>query len=142
MNSKKFMLATLAAFVVVFMFDYIWFVVIFSDWWETTMKGIVITLPENPNIALHAFGDLCFAALLAWIYPMGYKGGSAMSEGIKFGLMMGLVLQLPSSIHMHDVFQSTELLWFSIVHGIIIGILGGICVAMVYGGKSAAPSAS
>src|SRR5260221_6966164 len=107
MNTKKFITATAVAFIVVFIFDYLWFAVIFTDWWKTTMTGLLKSLPDQPNIPLHAFGDLCFAALLAWIYPMGYKGGSAMSEGIKFGLMMGLLAELPVSIHMHDMFRVT-----------------------------------
>jgi hypothetical protein len=138
MSSKKFIPAALVAFIVVFIFDYLWFGVIFREWWQTTMGGIVKTLPENPNIPLHALGDLCFGLLLAWIYPVGYKGGSAMSEGIKFGLMMGLVLELPASIHMHDLFQSSGLLCFNIVHGILVGMIGGVCVAMMYNRKSAA----
>jgi hypothetical protein len=142
MNSKKFITATLVAFLVVFVFDYIWFGVIFKNWWETTMSGIIKTLPEKPNIPVHALGDLCVAALLAWIYPHGYKGGPAISEGIKFGLLMGLVLELPNAVHSYDAMQSTTLLAFTIVHGIIVGIIGGICVAMVYGSKVNASAAA
>jgi hypothetical protein len=138
MNSKKFIPATIVAFIVIFIFDYLWFGVLFRDWWQATMSGIMRSLPEKPNIPLHALGDLSLAALLAWIYPYGYKGGAAVSQGIKFGLMMGLVLQLPGSIHSYDSMQSSSFLVFSIAHGIIVGMIGGICVATVYGNKTTA----
>jgi len=140
MNPKKFISATLVAFIIVFLFDYLWYGVIFKDWWRSMMSGMLTNMSENPNIPLHAFGDLCFAALLAWIYPAGYKGGTPRSEGIMFGFMMGLVLALPSSIHMYDTFPVVELGCMNIIHGVLVGIIGGICVAMIYGsGKT--PSA-
>ncbi|MBK5286756.1 MAG: DUF1761 family protein [Bacteroidia bacterium] len=140
MNAKKIITATLVAFIVVFLFDYLWFGVIFKDMWASFMTEFMKSMPERPNIAIHALGDLSLAALLAWIYPAGYKGGSALSEGIQFGFMMGLIMQLPGSIHMYDGMASTELVCLSVLHGILAGIIGGICVAMMYG-KISAPSA-
>src|ERR1041384_7537556 len=95
MNSKKFIPATLAAFAVLFVLNFLWFGVIFKDWLATRMPAM------HENIPLHVVGELTLAVLLAIIYPFGYKGGSPASEGMKFGFLMGLVYQLPSSIHMY-----------------------------------------
>ena len=133
MNSKC-IYATLAAFAVLFIADYLWFGIIFHDYYMSAMQPT-----EGDNILLHAIGELCFAGLLAWIFPMGYKGGSAVSEGTKFGLMMGLVYQLPGQIHIYgSMGGSRRLVVFFIANGIVMGILAGITIAMIYGKKTAA----
>jgi len=129
MKTKSLFLGTLIAFVVIFAADYLWFMVIFKDY---RVEGMPMT--ATPNIPMHALGELCFAALLALIYPYGYKGGAPVNEGLKFGLLMGLVYQLPGHIHMlasMDIPVST--LWFFVANGIVVGMLGGVSVALSYG---------
>ncbi|HLG33834.1 MAG TPA: hypothetical protein VI757_03055 [Bacteroidia bacterium] len=138
MNTKKFLLATLAAFVALFVVNSLWFGVIFKDWFMENMKS-----PSDENIPMHGFAELCYGALLAWIYPLGFKQGTAMSQGMKFGLLMGLVYSLPGSLHMHASMGGTwEVPCFFIANGILVSIIAGIAVAMVYGGKSSSPAAS
>ena len=132
MNTKKIIFGTLASFIVMFLADWLWFGPIFGEWFHTMMPT-----SGMENIPLHAFGELCFAFLLAVIYPLGYKGGSAMKEGAMFGFLMGLVYQLPGHIHMFAAFGgSRRVVVFFIMNGIVMGILGGIAVAMAYGKRS------
>ena len=134
MNTKKIIFATLAAFIVMFLADWLWFGVIFGEWFQKMMpaNGMV-------NIPMHAFAELCLAFLMAIIYPFGFKGGSAMKEGAMFGFLIGLVYQLPVSIHMYaSMGGSRRIVVFFIINGIVMGILGGIVVAMIYGKKTAA----
>ncbi len=134
---SKCIIATIAAFVVLFLADYLWFGVIFKDYMANAMPPA-----GNESIPLHALGELCFAGLLAWIFPMMSKGGSAVSEGLKFGFIMGLVYQLPNAIHMYaSMGGSRRIPVFFIANGILMGILAGITIAMIYGKKSA-PAAS
>ena len=133
MISKKFVIATVAAFAVLFIADYLWFGVIFKTWVAVQLTP-PLEDPSHPAMMLHALAELCFASLLAWIYPKGLVSGSAMSQGIKFGIVMGLVYQLPAAIH------STAVMWHSYTitcffagNGVVLGILAGITIAMVYG---------
>ena len=130
MNSKKFILAALAAFAVLFVLNSLWFGVIFKDWLANQMPEM------HENIPLHVFAELVFAVLLAIIYPLGYKGGSPASEGLKFGLLMGLVYQLPNAIHMYaSMGGSPAVPCMFIVNGILVGIAAGITIGLVYGNK-------
>jgi hypothetical protein len=132
MKTKSLLLATLVCFIVVFATDYLWFMVVFKGYHVEGMP-----MAAAPNVPMHALGELCFAALLALIYPYGYKGGSPVSEGLKFGILMGLMYQLPGHIHMlasMDVPTST--LWFFTANGVVVGMLGGVSVAMSYGRRS------
>ena len=134
MNFKKIIPATLVAFVILFLADWLWFGVIFADWFHKMMPSSM-----NENIPMHAVGELCLAFLMAAIYPYGYKGGSAVKEGAMFGILIGLVYQLPGSFHMYaSMGGSLSVVFFFIANGIVMGIIGGITVAMVYGKQSAA----
>jgi len=138
MDTKKFLLATAAAFVALFAVNFLWFAVIFKDWFMTNMNA-----SSDANIPVHAFAELCYAALLAFIYPLGYKQGSAMSQGVKFGLLMGLVYSFPGSIHQHATMGgSWEIPCFFIANGILSSVIAGVVVAMVYGAKSNSAPAS
>ena len=133
--SSKFLLAVLAAFAVLFVVDWLWFGIIFKDWFMQRMPS------NQESIPLHALGELCLAVLLAIAFPMGYKGGSAVMEGARFGLLMGLIYQLPGAIHMYaSMGGSRGIPVFFIAHGVIVGILAGVAIAMVYAKKAAAPA--
>src|ERR1051325_8495710 len=125
MDFKKLIAAALAASVVMFVVDGLWWMVIFKDYYASHM-------PTNGNqsIPLHYVGELFLAGLMAIIYPMGYKGGSAMMEGVKFGFWIGLIYCLPGAIHRFaDMGGSRMLLLSFVVNGVVIGIVGGITVA-------------
>jgi len=130
MNPKKIIAATFVAFIVLFLGDWLWFGPIFGEWFHTMMP----TKGDMENIPMHAAGELCLAFLMAVIYPYGYKGGSPAKEGAVFGILMGLVYQLPGSLHMYaSMGGSRRLVVFFIANGIVMGILAGISVAMIHG---------
>ena len=132
MNTKKIIPATMVAFIVLFLADWLWFGVIFGEWFQKMMPST-----GGNNIPMHAFAELCLAFLMAVIYPYGYKGGSALKEGAMFGFLIGLVYQLPGNIHMYATMGgSRKIVVFFVMNGIIMGILGGISVAMMHGKKS------
>ena len=137
MNTKKFIYASIAAFAVLFIINPIWFGFLFKDWYLENMNA-----PSDTNIPIHAFGELCYALLLAWIYPLGSKQGSAMKQGIRFGLLMGLVYSLPMSLHlMASIGGSWEIPCFFVANGLLVSVASGIVIAMIYGSKSSATAA-
>src|SRR5262245_26841029 len=116
MFTMKWFYATLAAFAVMFAMDYLWFQVLFKGFMESQMAAA-----GHPNVPMHALGELCLAGLLAWIYPIGYKGGGAMSEGWKFGMLMGLLYGVPNSIHMTaSTGGPTSLMMFFIANAVVV----------------------
>jgi len=130
----KLIYATAVGFIVMFMLDYLWFGLIFKNYWAEHMH-----VTGMDRVSFHAIGDLCLALLMAVVYPMGFKGGSAMSEGAKFGVLMGLIAALPSSIHAHaGNVWSLHIVAIIVLNGIIVGGLTGIAIAMVYGGNKTA----
>lgn len=65
--------------------------------------------------------------LVAVIYPVGYEGGVPWREGLRFGLLMGVLFTLPGGLVIVDA------AWHRVEQG-----AGGIGVALVHGGVAVA----
>jgi len=95
MDTKKVILSTLAAFIAMFALSYLWHVVVMGNFYQEQFANTARATPEFPFIIL---AYLVLAILMAYIYPTGYKGGTAVSEGMKFGILIGLLTALPSNL--------------------------------------------
>ncbi|MDH5680053.1 MAG: hypothetical protein OEZ36_00580 [Spirochaetota bacterium] len=131
MNIRKWILSALASSVVMWALAGIWHklaIPLFSRA-EDNVK--------HEGTAIIALAYLILAVLMAYVYPKGYQGGKPSWEGLKFGVLMGILWVFPHSLAMagaHDesiayVFQNAA--WHVVEQGI-----GGIVIALIYG-KSA-----
>lgn len=86
---------------------------------------------EGTGIILLAY--LILAALMAWLYPRVYKDGQPAIEGLKFGIVIGLLWVFPHELAMAGahgdsivyVFQNA--VWHIVEQGV-----GGIVIGVVY----------
>ncbi len=71
---------------------------------------------------------------MALVYPIGYKEGSPVKEGFRFGALIGLIWILPVSLIFHGVWDLplTGVIVDSAWHVVEEGI-AGIAIAFVYG---------
>ncbi len=131
MRASKLILAAVAAFVVMFSLSGLWHQVLLGDYYVA--ESAAVARPE-PDLAIIALGYAILALLMAWVYPIGYKGGSAITEGARFGAVIGLLWILPWSVIISGIWQIelTIVLVDSAWHIIEQG-LGGVAVAMAYG---------
>ena len=44
---------------------------------------------------------------MAWVFPIGYKGGSGVAEGLRFGAVIGLLWWLPANVVLSGVYETT-----------------------------------
>ena len=138
MNAKKIILAWLAAFVVTFALAGLWHQVLLVDFYKVNTEALA---REEINILFVVLGQLILTFLMAFIYPIGYKGGSPIKEGFKFGALIGFIWILPLSLIMHGIWTVplNSVLVDSGWHIIEEGI-GGIVIGLVYGkGTAKAP---
>ncbi|NQV02477.1 MAG: hypothetical protein HQ542_07515 [Bacteroidia bacterium] len=76
------------------------------------------------------------ALLMAYIYSLCYKGGKPVIEGLKIGVIIGILWVFPHGLAMagsHDtsiIYEIKNALWHVIEQGI-----GGIIIALIYGKK-------
>ena len=129
--------AGLGAFIAMFLLSYLWYGVVAAGYYETTFSGLARAAGEM-SLASIALGYLLLGFLLAYAFPFGYQGGSATSEGLRFGLLMGLLIALPQAFinsGAWDVALQASLV--DAVYRVAELTLGGFVTAMLYGGGAA-----
>jgi hypothetical protein len=90
----------------------------------------------QPIIPLGLTSMIIQGCILAYLYPLFYKGGSPIGQGIKFGLLMGLymfsVSTLANAAKIEVTSMSTWLMIQTAFHGIQFLIVGP-AIGLVYG---------
>jgi len=135
-KEKAFWIAVLSAFVVLTGGD----ILIHQFWLKETYQGLAqywrpeVEMKEKMWLAFLAAFSLAF--LLAHIYPKGIETKSPVGEGLRFGVLMGLLLYLPSVLVKYYVYPYPDTLflkWF--VGGVAQVTAAGLVIALAYGKK-------
>jgi hypothetical protein len=93
MNIKKYAIATIAAFVFIFVFEWLWHGMLMKGMYEATIE---VWRPEDPSLMIYIFASqLLFAAVLTYIYTLVGKY-LPCKRGIAFGFFAGLLLAMPN----------------------------------------------
>jgi hypothetical protein len=85
---------------------------------------------SDPIALHHVLAMLVTSILLAYIYPIGYRGRTPWAEGLRFGMLMGAVVGLPWSLNVYAISETefarllTAVLWKVITFGIAGGLIG------------------
>jgi len=138
MNVKKWLLAGLVGFVVMFILSGLWYMLIMDAFYRGQCGAV---MREQFNFISIVLCYLVMAFLMSYIYPVGYKGGSPVKEGLRFGVLIGLLVWLSSNLLLygaHNVTLTATLVdsgWHIIEEGI-----GGIVIALVHGTASTGSS--
>ena len=131
MNAKKLISAWLAAFVVTFLLSGLWHLVLLGDFYNAQTEAIA---REETKMLFVVLGQLILTFLMALIYPIGYKGGSPVKEGMRFGALIGLIWILPWSLIIHGIWKYPLLsvivdsAWHIVEEGV-----AGIVIGVIYG---------
>jgi len=129
MNIKKILLSTLAAGGVMFVLSGIWHASLMSDLYASELNR------SEPNMLLVAVSYFILALLMAYIYPKGIEGTNKIANGIKFGIIIGLIWVLPHALVMHAVTEGGALKVILIdgAWHMIEQACGGVVIALIYG---------
>jgi hypothetical protein len=108
--------------------------------WGMVLNGEFARYPQlyRPADDMSGF-PLMFAGILgamlvaSWIYAKGYEGGSAVAEGLKFGIVLGLLMGLYiSSTHFGTMPIGRRLALTYVVGEFGEFLLAGFIIALVY----------
>lgn len=136
MNVKRLALATLAGGVGMWVLAGIWHELILAPFYAHATGAT----HEGTGIILIAY--LVLGVLMAYIYPLGYRGGRPVREGLRFGMVIGVLWVFPHELAMAGahgeplayVFQNAA--WHLVEQGV-----GGIIIALIYGWGQATTAA-
>ena len=133
MNIKKLTLATLAGGVTMWLLAGLWHELLMARFYI----GETRATHEGTGIIFLAY--MVLAVLMAYIYPLGYKGGRPNVEGLRFGIVIGLLWVFPHALAMvgaHGtslVYVFKNAAWHMVEQGV-----GGIIIGLVFGRLQAA----
>nr|WP_299168200.1 DUF1761 domain-containing protein [uncultured Allomuricauda sp.] len=132
MFSKSNLLATLAAFVTMFLLGYGIWEFLLADFYEThTLKNF---LNEDMNMGLIAGGNVIMAFVLSSVYSKWARGHHSAKEGFQFGAWIGVFTGLGMGILNHAVMglmDMTGTLVDAVVQIVFYGIIGMV-IGLVY----------
>ena len=132
MNLQKFVLAFIAYVLVTFAVAASWHLFFFKELYDQ----LAIFTRQEPLIPLGIASIVMQGLVLSYLYPSFYRGGSPSLQGLKFGLLIGVLMasiavfaeagkQNVSSLSTWLAFESGYyLLQFGVV-GLVIGMIYG-----------------
>lgn len=130
MNTKKFLLASLAVFVTFQILDYVTRNLLLVSVYESIQEVFRPEMMDKMWI-MYLTGAI-FSLLFVYIFTKGYEG-KGIAEGAKYGLIIGLFVSLTGSYNQYVVYPlpySLALKWF--LYGTIELIIAGVVLALVY----------
>jgi len=135
MNTKKFLLSTLAAFVGLMVATFLLEEVIFKGNFTAMYQSMGAATIEMSSVPIIAFlAPIAIVSIMVYIYPKGYEGGSHAVEGFRFGVLLGLILGIAFGVFFELLFGvGTEAVLIQIlVSTLEIGVTG-LIIGLVYG---------
>jgi hypothetical protein len=128
MNIPRYALAALAAVVFLVVINAIFFPIVFPE----GTPEIYRYEREEPLSMYHLLAILVTSVLMAYIFPIGYRGGKPWAEGLRFGMLMGVLVSLPMNLHVYALTKTafagllTAVLWTVITWGIAGALIGAV----------------
>ena len=137
----KLILSTIVAGVFIYLFGWIFWGIIFGEYFKLHMEHIM--RPEHDmKIWAYIVGSLLLAFFMSLIYSKYFrKGNSPFMEGLGFGFMIGFLMVLP---HVFYYWAGMPVPYQPVIlEGIISGVMyviTGLIIGLIYG-KDKAPVA-
>lgn len=127
----RFALATLAAFIALFVFDYVFHRVLMMPYYLETASLWRPADEMAQYMPWMLFKQIAVVAVANWIFLQNYEG-KGIREGVRFGLAIGLLMGLIyfGSYHYLPIPLKLALLWLA--GGVLEGIVIGITLALVW----------
>ena len=132
MDIKKFVLAVLAYFVITMAWAYPWHVI----WFHDLYVELGAFTREAPIMPLGMAAVIIQGVVMAYFYPLYYRGGHPVAQGIKFSLIIGLMVYTvmgfatAAKIRIEPV--STYLLYHTIFQFIQFTVAGAV-IGLIFG---------
>jgi len=122
----RFSLAALAAMAFLLVVNVALYPLVFP----ASHSGLYGQERTDPLALYHVLSMLATSILLAYLFPIGYRGRTPWAEGLRFGMLMGVLVRLPWSLHVYSVVDMefagllTHLLWTVITYGVAGALIG------------------
>ncbi len=134
MNTKRWLLASVAVFVVIAVLEFLIHGVLLSDVYRQTASVWRPEAEMQKMMWIFWVGMLVFAPFFALIYVKGYeKGKPGLGQGFRYGLYVGIMLSVMHSFGWYVILPIPPALAFYWFVGILVEfIAAGVAAGLVY----------
>lgn len=134
MNTKRWLLASLAVFVVILVLEFVIHGVLLQGIYKQTASVWRSQADMQRLMWIFWVGYLVFAPFFALIYAKGYeKGKPGLGQGFRFGFYVGAMLSVVHSYGWYVILPIPLVLacyWFAVIF--VESIAAGIAAGLVY----------
>jgi len=133
MNVKKWLIASVVAFVALSIMEYILHGRILADAYTAKPQLWASEATMRANMWALYVGYLIYAGLFALIYTKGYEGKPGLGEGFRFGLYIGFFVSVPRFFINYAVMPYTATIVVTwLVAGVVESAILGLIVGAIY----------
>ena len=134
MDLRRFLLATAGAFAIIVICDLAIHQVWLGDFYRANASWWRPAEQMNALRGLMFASQALLAALLTFVYMKGYEPGKgSVGQGFRFGVLMGLLLAMPSNLMIIVVYPYPVTLALSWLVGTVVEMtLAGLMIGYIY----------
>ena len=134
MNTKRWLLASVAVFVAIGVLEFLIHGVLLSDLYKQTASVWRPEAEMRQMMWIFWVGYLVFAPFFALIYAKGYeKGKPGLGQGFRYGLYVGAMLSVMTGFGWYVILPIPPVLAFYWFLGILVEfIAAGVAAGLVY----------
>lgn len=130
MNSLPNLAAIVASFVLIFFLNYFFYGVVAAEFFENHMGPAAAVMKEEVNMIFIFFGTLLQAVALTLLYARWSGGSHEISNGFRFGALVGLFAGFGMMLIMYGTSNFYDLSSL-VVDGLWYVFLYGLCGAAI-----------
>ena len=125
---KKLIISTVASGVGMWIVAGLWHNIIMQALYKETHA-------THEGIGIMLIAYLVLGLLMAYMYPLGYKGGKPILEGLRFGIIIGILWVFPHDLSMIGLpnIPSIVYIFKNVTWHIFEQGIGGIIIGLIYG---------
>ena len=130
MNIKRFVIASIAVFVIIQAIDWLVHGVLLANWYQE-IKGLW-RIDMMDYMWLMMLGSLFFSFMFVFIFTKGYEA-RGVAEGARYGLLIGLLMNVTGmfgAYAMYPIPLGLAMIWLA--YGIIELVIAGMITAVIY----------
>src|SRR5213596_775035 len=96
MKTQKMLVAVILSFIAMFILAGVFHLIIMKEFFIEKIKiNAAAGITGQLEVQYAIVSYLILAVLMSIVYPIGYKGGSPLKEGLVFGILIGLICRVP-----------------------------------------------
>ena len=133
MNTKSYAITSLVVFLYLFLINFLFHGLIMNSAYEPLLGSLLRAEGESGAFFVWmSVGYVVLGFLLCYVFVRGYEG-RGIGEGVRFGLIVGALLSIPTRL-IHYAVQPwpANIIISWIIGDLVIYIIAGVLMAMIY----------